>query len=251
MEKMESIVKYDSKPELVKPVVIEGLPGIGNVGKIAADYLASALEAERFASIYSPDFPPQVIVDEENVADFARNELWFAKAGNIDIVFILGEYQGSTPEGQFMISREIVELLLEYDPSEIITLGGYGTGTIVEEPRVLGAVSRVEVKPVYETLGVVFEPGEPKGGIVGASAMFLALGQIYDIDSICLMGETAGYFIDHKSAAAIMGILVKKLGVEVDTEELDGHSAMIDELNQKVRELESGRNSEEDLNYFG
>ena len=248
---MESIVIYDSKPELVNPVIIEGLPGIGNVGKIAADYLASALGAERFASIYSPDFPPQVLINEENVADFARNELWFARTKTTDLVFILGDYQGSSSEGQFLICKKIIGLLLEYDPAEIVTLGGYGTGTIIETPRVLGAVSKVEVKAAYEKLGVVFEPGEPKGGIAGASAMFLALGQIYDIDSICLMGETAGYFIDHKSAAAIMEVLIRKLDVEVDMEELEGHSAMIDELNQKVRELESSRTSEEDLNYFG
>ncbi len=251
MEKMESIVIYDSRPELNRPIVVEGLPGIGNVGKIAAEYLAEALNAERFASIYSPDFPPQVLVDEENVADFARNELWFAKAKDVDLVFILGDYQGSSSEGQFLVCKQIIDLLLKYDPVEIITLGGYGTGTIIETPRVLGAVSKVEVKAAYEKLGVVFEPHEPKGGIAGASAMFLALGQIYGINSICLMGETAGYFIDHKSAAAIMEILVKKLDVEVDTEELDNHSAMIDELNQKVRELESGRTTEEDLNYFG
>jgi hypothetical protein len=248
---MESIIRYDSKPELDRPIVIEGLPGIGNVGKIAADYLASALGAKRLACLYSPDFPPQVSVDSESVADFARNELWFAKAGNKDIIFISGNYQGSTPEGQFLICSDIMEVLMGYDPSEIITLGGYGTGGIVESPRVLGAVSRKEVRPAYESLGVVFEPGEPKGGIVGASAMFLALGQIYGIDSICLMGETPGYFIDHKSAGAVMAILVKKLGVEVDTKELETHSAMIDELNQKVRELENSRGSCEDLNYFG
>ncbi len=248
---MESIVIYDSKPELKNPIIIEGLPGIGNVGKIAADYLSSALNAERFASIYSPDFPPQVLIDEENVADFARNELWFARTEDTDLIFILGDYQGSSSEGQFLICKKIVNLLLEYSPREIITLGGYGTGTIIENPRVLGAVSVAEIKADYEKLGVVFESGEPKGGITGASAMFLALGQIYGIDSICLMGETAGYFIDHKSASAVMAILVKKLDVEVDTEELDGHSAMIDELNQKVRELESSRDSKEDLTYFG
>jgi hypothetical protein len=248
---MESIVKYDSKPVFVRPIIIEGLPGIGNVGKIAADYLAAALNAERFASIYSPDLPPQVIIDEENVADFARNELWFARVGKIDIIFILGDYQGASSEGQFIICSDIMDILIEYDPIEIITLGGYGTGTLIENPRVLGAVSRVEVKLPYEELGVVFEPHEPQGGIAGASAMFLALGQIFDIDSICLMGETPGYFIDHKSAGAVMNILVKKLGVEVDTKELDTHSAMIDELNQKVRELESDRNTEANLNYFG
>lgn len=248
---MESIIRYDAKPELIRPIIIEGLPGIGNVGKITADYLAEALKAKRFACIYSPDLPPQVSVDADSVADFARNELWYAKAGDRDIVFIRGNYQGSTPEGQFMICNDIMETLIGYDPSEIITLGGYGTGAMVESPRVLGAVSRKEVRPFYEELGVIFEPEEPKGGIVGASAMFLALGQIYGIDSICLMGETPGYFIDHKGASAVMAILVKKLGVEVDTKELDTHSAMIDELNQKVRELENSRSSCEDLNYIG
>ncbi|MGI5964406.1 MAG: proteasome assembly chaperone family protein [Candidatus Methanomethylophilaceae archaeon] len=248
---MESIVRYDFRPELSDIVFIEGLPGIGNVGKIAADHLAEKLNAKRFACIYSPDFPPQVTIGEDGVADFARNELWHAKAGEKDIVFLLGDYQGSSPEGQFLVCHDIMEEMMKYDLKEILTLGGYGTGGIVTEPRVFGAVSRIELKEEYEKIGVTFEPHEPKGGIVGASAMFLAFGQMYKIDSVCLMGETSGYFIDHKSASEVLKIVAKRIGVEVDMQELDTHAAMIDELNQKVKELENSRCSNDDLGYIG
>ena len=114
-----------------------------------------------------------------------------------------------------------------------------------------GAVSRIDLKEEYEKIGFTFEPHEPKGGIVGASAMFLAFGQMYKIDSVCLMGETSGYFIDHKSASEVLKIVAKRIGVEVDMQELDTHAAMIDELNQKVKELENSRCSNDDLGYIG
>ena len=37
---MESIkVIFYEEPELVNPILIEGLPGVGNVGKLAAEHL--------------------------------------------------------------------------------------------------------------------------------------------------------------------------------------------------------------------
>ena len=41
-------VKQILKPVLNKPILIEGLPGIGNVGKIAADFMAGNLNAKKF-----------------------------------------------------------------------------------------------------------------------------------------------------------------------------------------------------------
>ena len=56
---MESVISYYEEPVLNKPVLIEGLPGVGNVGKIAADFLAEKLEAKHFATVLSKHFPPQ------------------------------------------------------------------------------------------------------------------------------------------------------------------------------------------------
>ena len=43
--------------ELKNPILVEGLPGLGMVGRIAVRYLAKNLGAERLALMYSPHFP--------------------------------------------------------------------------------------------------------------------------------------------------------------------------------------------------
>ena len=99
-------IRYDSYPELDRPILIEGLPGIGNVGKITADFLCEKLGGKKFASVYSESVPPLVMLDNDCVVHMACNELWYVKDVNgKDIVFLRGNYQGSTPEGQYLQTR--------------------------------------------------------------------------------------------------------------------------------------------------
>ena len=246
-------IRYDSYPELDRPILIEGLPGIGNVGKITADFLCEKLGGKKFASVYSESFPPLVMLDNDCVVHMACNELWYVKDVNgKDIVFLRGNYQGSTPEGQYLICDDLMkDVFLRMDLSYIYTLGGYGTGQMVTEPRVLGAVSDIALKMELEEKGVTFSPGEPAAGIVGASALLIAFGQMYGIPSACLMGETSGYFVDHKSAVAMLQVLESILGITVDKSDLDVKSQQIDELTAKVKEIETTQNNREDLGYIG
>ena len=244
------MIIYDSKPPLKAPILIECLPGIGNVGKTAGDYIADSLDAERFATIYSKHFPSQVLLDNDNIVEMMNNQLWYAKEVNgRDIVFLRGDCQCATQEGQYELCMEVLDILIEYGITEIITLGGYGTGQIVENPRVFGAVSDLKIKKEFKEYGVEFPPGDPSAGIIGASGLFIGLGKIHGIPSICLMGETSGYFVDHKSALAIACILMKKLGVEPDLKELRDKSEQIDEITAKVKAM--GQQDHPDLGYIG
>ena len=56
----EVMIEFTEKPKLKNPVFIEGLPGVGNVGKLAAEHLVDELNAKKFAEVYSKYFPPQV-----------------------------------------------------------------------------------------------------------------------------------------------------------------------------------------------
>ncbi|MCL2147855.1 MAG: proteasome assembly chaperone family protein [Methanomassiliicoccaceae archaeon] len=247
---MENIVVYESRPSLDSPLFIECLPGIGNVGKTAGDFIADAVGAELYATIYSKHFPPHVLLDDDNVIEMANNQLWFAKGVNSrDLVFLRGDCQGSTQEGQFELCASVMELLLGHGVSEIVTLGGYGTGMMVDSPRVFGAVTGLGIKKEYKGYGVEFPSGDPNAGIIGASGLFLGMGKIHGVPSICLMGETSGYFVDHKSAMAMVNVLMRKLGVELDLTDLKDKSEQIDELTAKVREIED--RGPEDLGYFG
>jgi len=247
---MVSIIRYDSRPKLKDPFFIEALPGIGNVGKVAGDFLAASTNARRFATMYAEDFPPQVLLDEQSVVNMACNELWYSNINGKDVVFLRGDYQGSTPEGQFYLAQSIMDILMEIGVTRIITLGGYGTGTMVDCPRVFGAVSTIEIKPEFSDYGVIFSPNDPQAGIIGAAGLLVGFGKMYGIESICLMGETSGFFVDHKAAKTIVEVLMRMFKVELDLKDLQDKTDQIDALTAKVKEVES-QIKHEDLNYIG
>ena len=59
------VIRYLERPQLDHPVLIEGLPGVGNVGKLAAEHLIEELKLRKFAELFSKYLPPQVMVGDE------------------------------------------------------------------------------------------------------------------------------------------------------------------------------------------
>ena len=71
-------VRYvNKKPKLNNPILIEGLPGIGNVGKLAVEHLIESINAKKFAEIYSKDFPPQVFINPDGTIKLVNNEFYY------------------------------------------------------------------------------------------------------------------------------------------------------------------------------
>lgn len=254
---MEEIIIVSTKKPKIKDVIfIEGLPGVGNVGKLAAEHLIDELKAEKFADIYSKYFPPQVLVDDDGVVKLVNNELYFVKHNKKlkdDLLFLVGDYQGLTPEGQYNLSNKILEMVKGFGVKLIITLGGYGLGRMVDKPKVLGAVVNPKMIKPMKDFGVAFQRGEPGSGIVGASGLLLGLGKIDKIDGVCLMGETSGYFADPKSAQEVLKVLTKILDIEIDFSELETKANQIDKITSQIRDIEPPKlkKKDEDLHYIG
>jgi len=252
---MENIVvTYFERPKLNDPIFIEGLPGIGNVGKLAAEHLKDELKAVKFAEVVSKYFPPQVLVQEDGLVKLVNNEFYYVKReGKRDLVLLVGDYQGLTPEGQYELSDRVLKEITALGVKEAFTLGGYGMGRIVTKPRVLGAATDLELVKEMEKHGVVFSRGEPGAGIVGASGLVLGLGKLHGVRSVCLMGETSGYFVDPKSAQAVLQVLTKALDLEISFSELESKAKQIDSITSKLREVETSPEgpSKEDLGYIG
>jgi len=255
----EVMITLTEKPELNDPVLIEGLPGVGNVGKLAAEHLLDELETTKFGDIYSRHFPPQVLVEEDGVIKLVNNELYYYKRGEgdepgPDIVFLVGDYQGISSEGQYILTERVLDMAQDLGVKMVFTLGGYGLGRMVENPRVLGAATSHAVVSDMKKVGVVFQKGEPVSGIVGASGLLLGLGRIRNVEGICLMGETSGYFVDPKSAQAVLEVLTNILKISVSFSELEDKALQIDKITSQLKELEGTGGSEggsEDLRYIG
>ncbi len=251
MEKI--IINQRKRIKLNSPVLIEGLPGIGNVGKIAAEYIVEKLKMEKLADIFSQYLPPQVFMDDSGVVRLVSISLYYKKIPKKkDLLVLVGDFQVTTQEGQYELSYFILELAKKLGVSMIYTLGGYSIGKIPENPRVLGATTNPNMVKALQAGGVVFPKGEPGGGIVGSAGLILGLGtELFDLRGACLMGETSGYFADPKGARVIVTALVNLLGLRIDLDDLDERSKQIEQITEKMEQDMQTKPQKDDLGYFG
>ncbi len=252
-------VRYLKNPEdvgLENPILIEGLPGIGHVGKLVADHLVNELEAEKVVEIYSHYFPPQVMVLEDGTVRMPVNEVyaWKSNGDSSDLLILVGDFQSISNEGHFELVNAYIDIAKRFGARRIYTLGGYGIGKLVEEPYVIGAANSKEVVEELKNFGIKFEPGEPGGGIIGASGLLLGVSKLEGIDAACLMGVTSGYMVDPKSAKVVLDVLSKMLNLEVSVEALEERAKEMEKIIAQIKEMQEMAvqqwKSDEDLRYF-
>lgn len=258
MEGFELVVTQE--PKLERPVLVEGLPGIGAVGELAVQHLVKALRAKKFARLYSVYFIPQVLIKESGVMEETKNELYYLKreSGQRDLVLLTGNTQAITPEGQFRLSSQILDIAEKLGVEEVYTLGGLGTGSSVEKAGVYGAVTGTKYIKLLEEHGVTVRR-EGKGQIVGLSGLLLSQGMRRGIPGMCLMGETSGFYVDYRAAARVLELLVKLLNIQLDIEEFREKGREAERklreskgMEQKMMErLGYYRPASQEINYIG
>jgi len=236
------VVNVIERPKLKDTVMVEGLPGIGLVGKLAGDHMKDELKAVKFAEIFSPYLPPQVNIQDDGTIKLVNMELYYWQ-GVRDLIFLVGDFQGLTPDSQYQLAERTLDLAQEFGVTRIYTLGGLGTGAITSNPRVFGAATSKNLVTELEKYGVIFKGG---GAIFGASGLLLGLAMPRKIDAVCLMGETHGQIIDAKSAEAVLEVLTRILGVPVNMDEIEKKAKQTEEqLTQMSKMITSHKKAAE------
>ncbi len=257
---METQVSVLEKVKLKNPVLVEGLPGIGNVGRVAASYLASELKMKKFAELFSPHFLPLVLLQNDSVAYLLKCEFYCYKSKKRDIIVLTGDTQSISPEGHYDVCEKILQFAEKMGVKEMITLGGFAEGREVAEPRIIGAVSEKSLLKKYAKYNIDFGKDHPIGTIVGASGILLGLGKSYGVKGLCLMGETFGLPVmtDPKAADRLLHVLIKILGVKLDLtkfentiKEMEEHIQKTDTIHKKMIEELSKPKKGEDIKYIG
>ena len=239
-------------PELDDPVLIEGLPGVGHVGKLAAEHLLEEFDGELVRRVYATEFPPQVSVDDGGVAELTCAEFHAVETDGADLLVLTGDHQAGSNAGHYRLTSTFLDVAAEFGAERAFALGGVPTGELVEEYTVLGAVSDGALVDDLEAAGVEFRADEPAGGIVGVSGLVLGLGGRRGFDAACLMGETSGYLVDPKSARAVLEVLEAVLDMAVDYESLEDRAEEMEEVVGKIREMQEGPAvPDDDLRYIG
>jgi len=242
-----------SDPDLSEPVLIEGLPGVGHVGKLAAEHLLEELDGEPVRRVYSQHFPPQVSIDDGHSQLASATFHAVHTEDGHDLLLLTGDHQAQDNQGHYRLTDTFLDVAEEFDVGRAFALGGVPTGELIEEYDVLGAATTDTFVDELENAGVEFRDDEPAGGIVGVSGLILGLGERRHLDAACLMGETSGYLVDPKSAQAVLTVLQDIVGFEVDFATLEERAEEMEEVVRKIQEMEQGTPtpSDEDLRYIG
>jgi len=240
-----------STPDLDDPVLIEGLPGIGHVGKLAAEHLLEEFDAEVVRRVHSEHFPPQVTV-EEGRTQLASAEMYAIRDADRDLLVLTGDHQAGDGPGHYRLAETVLDAAAAFDVTRLYALGGIPTGELVDEPDVVGAATTDELIESLESIGVEFRENEPAGGIAGVSGLLLGLGERRGFEAACLMGETSGYLVDPKSARVVLETLEAAVPFEIGYDSLSERAEEMEEVVKRIQQMEQGTTpSEEDLRYIG
>jgi len=191
---------------------VQGLPGFGNVGKIAAQLLIKFCGAKPFVEMYSPSFPDYVSINSKGICHLPRYEFYAAPMEKNDFVVMTGDTQPSFDDvvAHYTICGEVMDFIKKQGCNFIVTIGGM---PITEEKaQVYVAATSPRLAQEFMDKGAVIYS---KGRIVGATGLMLGLAKENKMEGICLLGSTSGFTADRGAGFSVFKFLMKALGNEV------------------------------------
>ena len=225
------LVSTAKRPKLKSPTLIEGLPGIGNVGKVSVDFIVEELNAQKIFELVSSSMPHSVFVNEQSLVELPTISVYFRRSGRSDFLFVAGDAQPIDEVSSYEFSEAVLDMLGSFNGNEVVTLGGIGLPSIPKKPRVYcTGTSKGAVRKYSDGTSA-----EPKlygvvGPIIGVSGLLLGLAKRRRMNAVSFLAETYGHpmYLGIRGAREIVGILNKKFSFGIDLKGMDA----------EIRELE-------------
>jgi uncharacterized protein (TIGR00162 family) len=197
------------EPQLEKPIFVEGLPGFGSVGKIAAQLLIEFTRAKVFAELYSPSFPDYVIVSKDGTCRPPRYEFYAASTEKNHFIILTGDSQPSLEDllAHYDLCDEILDFAEKHGCKFIVTMGGVPTPQSGGKVYVAATSEKLASENADKGAAIY-----GKGRIMGATGLLLGLAKKRGWKGICLLGATTGIRADRESARSVFKFLNKTLG---------------------------------------
>jgi hypothetical protein len=217
------IEKISKVPHLNNPILVEGFPGVGNVGRVVVDFLISKLKPKIFMRMYSKYFPNSVFINDNNTVELPKTEFsYYKNKKGRDIVFVVGDVQPADGYQSYNFCEEILDIAKSLKIKEVVTLGGISARVSTPNPTVFGACTDQKyIKPLRKS-GVRFDR---KGAIVivGAAGLLLGLGKLKDMDGFALLAETSiePNSIGFEAAKSILRSLLSYLKLKISLKDMD------------------------------
>ena len=246
-----------TKTKIKNPILIEGLPGIGNVGKIAADFMIDQLKAKKLMEITSFNFPHCVFINEDNLVELPAIEVYYKSYKNHTLLLLAGDIQPLDETSCYEFCDQILNMIEQQKgKKEIITLGGIALDKNPKNPKVYCTANEHKIQKKYASRMLNNNLYGLTGPIVGVSGLLVGLAGKRRIPAISFLAETYGHpnYLGIKSAKEILRLLNEKLDLKLNLSELDDEILDIEkEMSQKnrIKKLKELSLQNKEINYIG
>lgn len=239
---MARVTVRDEDIELDSPYLIEGLPGVGLVGKIAADHLVDALDMTYYASVHCEGLP-RVGVYRDDERDLLPPVRFYADAETNVVVLEsdvpvsrTGAAEFATCISSWLLEHDVTPLFLSGIPLENPT-----------DPRALYGVSTGDTGSRLDDLDIA-KPTEP-GMVGGPTGALLHRAAELEMSSIGLIVESDKQFPDPAAARVVIadGIMpITGIDVEVAslTEQAEDIKHQKEQLAKQMQQAEEHESSQ-------
>ncbi|WP_135661578.1 proteasome assembly chaperone family protein [Halorhabdus rudnickae] len=198
---------------LEEPVLIEGFPGIGLVGKIAVDHVVSELEMTHYATCHCEGLPEVAVYHEGEAAITGAVRIYADEQR--DLLALQSDVPVSPrAAGEF---ASCVSGWLEEEGALPVYLSGIPADPDGE--RVLYGVATGEAESLLGAHDI--DPPAERGAISGPTGALMYEASRRDLDCLGLIVEAASQFPDPAAAKVLLDEGIKKFArIDVGTDTL-------------------------------
>jgi len=224
MYTMGPVILYN-EPKFRNPSLIAAWPGMGGVALIAARYLRDELGAEEFGRIEPYDFFDLGAVSiRDHVVEepeFPESKFYFWKGPRGKELIIFIEEAQPTTKG-YQLANLVLDVAQGFKAKKVYTFAAAPAHIYhTRKPKILGATTRPRLIEKLIKEGVI-----PMGAgtISGLNGLLLGVARQRKMEGICLLGEIPVYATpipNPKASKAVLEVLLRILGIEIDMSGLD------------------------------
>jgi uncharacterized protein len=215
--------------ELDDPMLVEGLPGAGLVGKIATDHLVDSLDMAYYGALHC-DGLPQVAIYESGASTVRPPVRLYADEAT-DLLALQSDVPVSPTQ-----ASEFASCLTDWlDANDVFPLYLSGLGEEKGDVPELYGIATGSADPQLEEAGI--DPPHDGGMVTGPTGALLHRATETDLDGVGLIVQTDPQFPDPESARVLLEHGIGPIAdIDVDTSRLVERADEIQSAREQLAE---------------
>ncbi len=209
--------------------LIEGFPGVGLVGTLAAGYMVESKNMEQIGYLHSEKLQPLILIHDGKTQFPIR----IYRDKEKKIVVLLSELIIPSKIVE-EVSEELLRFIKKHKIKEVISLGGIAKPYQEKKnsmPEVQAIISKEELRDRLEKENISLVP---EGLVVGLSGVLVAKTEKENIPAMILLAQSRKNIPDLKASAKLVEKLNKLVDIDISTKDLKEEAEKIEGRIKKI-----------------